>query len=250
VRPCSRKCCDAGAPAVRGSATEDGRCAAARRRRLRVVENVSQPLNSTDTTERTLACFVLRWHRTTGVLRCEEGDQFGVGVGLGGLGTGHGAAKGCEGTIGHAGEVQREATNVVAGVAIAQVDDRIGEPVGPKARGDGVAVATGRPDPVQLAAGEQDRAPDALDRDDRPRLPGWVGLSELGRADGWERAAIERPGRLAGVGPARIHHRAGNAGDDPVDQPREVGAEQEGGFTAPRHPTDQDMAVIHPGLGA
>ena len=96
-------------------------------------------------------------------------------VSLGGLGTGHGAAKGREGSIGHADEVQREATNVVAGVAIAQVDDRVGELAGSKARGDGVAVATGRPDTVQLAAGEQDRAPDALDRDDRLRLPGRVG---------------------------------------------------------------------------
>jgi hypothetical protein len=80
---------------------------------------------------------------------------------------------------------------VVAGVAIAQVDDRVGEPAGPKACGDGVAVGTGRPDPVQLAAGEQDRAPDALDWDDRLRLPGRVGLTELGRADGWEGAATE-----------------------------------------------------------
>jgi hypothetical protein len=36
----------------------------------------------------------------------------------------------------------------------------------------------------------------------------------------------------------------------PFDQPWEVGAEQQGGFTAPRHPTDQDMAGIHSGLGA
>ena len=43
-----------------------------------------------------------------------------MGVGLGGLGAGNGAAKGREGSIGHADEVQREATNVVAGVAIAQ----------------------------------------------------------------------------------------------------------------------------------
>ena len=86
-----------------------------------------------------------------------------MGVGLGGLGGGHGAAKGGQGVVGQAAVVGGEAADEVAGVAIAQRGHRMGEPVGAQARGDGLGRGTRRPDLVQLAAGEQDRAADPLD---------------------------------------------------------------------------------------
>jgi hypothetical protein len=77
------------------------------------------------------------------------------------------------------------------------------------------SAGTGRPDQILLTAGEQDRATDALDRDDRPCLAwrGWAGRTPT--ADGRERAATERPGRSAGVGPAWVRHRA----EDPAMTP-------------------------------
>ena len=111
--------------------------------------------------------------------------------------------------------------------------------MGAQAGGDGVDRDTGRPDHVLFAAGEQDRAADPLDWDDRLGRPG----------RGREGAAAERPGRFAGVGPARVHDRAWYPGDDPVDELGEVRAEQQGGFAAPRVPGDQQMISIHPGLG-
>jgi hypothetical protein len=52
--------CDADAPAVRGSAPEEGRAAAARRAPLEFVEKLLPTnLTSTDTTERT-SCFASR----------------------------------------------------------------------------------------------------------------------------------------------------------------------------------------------
>jgi hypothetical protein len=174
-----------------------------------------------------------------------------MSIGLGGLGSGHGAAIGGQGIVGQAAVVGGKAADEMPGIAIAQRGHRMGEPVGAQAGGDGVDIGTGRPPQILPATCQQDRATDALHRDDRPRLPGRVGLAELRRADGREGAATERPGRPAGVGPlSRVDHRARHPGDDAVDQLGEVGAEQQRGLATPRHPGDQDMAGIYPGLGA
>jgi hypothetical protein len=68
VRPCSWQVLRCGRACRPGCGDEDGRAAAARRAPLEGRRETS-PSPSTARTQRsgTLACFVLRWHRTTGV---------------------------------------------------------------------------------------------------------------------------------------------------------------------------------------
>ena len=101
-------------------------------------------------------------------------------------------------------------------------------------RGDGIAVGARRPDtscPPQVSRIEPPMRSTGMTA---CGFPGGLGCPKSdGRTAG--RGGPQRPGRLAVVGPARIH-RAGHPGDDAVDELGEVGAEPRGGAMSVNSP--------------
>ena len=183
-------------------------------------------------------------------LRCEQGEQLDVGVGLGGLGAGHGAAKVGQGIVAQIAIPGGEAADKVSGIGKAQRGHRIGEPAGAQARGNGVDIGAQDGQTRSCSPQASRRWPPMRPTGMTPGLPRRVGPPELRRAHGREGAPPSVQAGLPVSGEGAGTTELCTLAMTPLTSPGGVRAEPQRGLTARRLPGDQDMAGIHSGLGS